>query len=220
MRLLLTVVAAGRGRAGAGGGPAVVRDLVLDLAEDATVADLAAALAPGVTADPTAGAVAAGPLFLGAEALDPAQPVRASAVRSGAVLGLGAAVPAVLAPPDGVVDVLVTSGPGAGRVHRQAAGTATVASAPGCTVVVDDPALAPVAVHLHVAPDGGVVVEPVGPPAPHRPAAGPCPARWCCGRRREARRPRAAGTARARPRPRRPWTPTRTSPSSTWVAVP
>jgi len=158
VRLLLTVVAAGGGPAGAPD----VRDLVLDLPEDATVADLAGVL--------DGGAAPTGPLFLGATALDPAQPVRASAVRSGAVLGLGAAVPAVLTPPDGVVDVLVTSGPGAGRVHRLAPGTATVGSAPGCTVVVDDPDLAPVAVHLQVAPDGRVVVEPAGPPAPARPA--------------------------------------------------
>ncbi|NIZ93561.1 hypothetical protein F1544_21505, partial [Kineosporiaceae bacterium B12] len=153
MRLLLTAVAAAAPPAAP-----VVRDLVLDLPEDATVAELAGALG------------GAAPLFLGADALDPAQLVRESAVRSGGVLGTGAAVPAVLAAPEGVVDVHVTSGPDAGRVHRLAPGTATVGSARGATVVVDDPDLAAVAVHLHVGPDGEVVVEPVGPPPPARPA--------------------------------------------------
>ncbi|WP_337063244.1 FtsK/SpoIIIE domain-containing protein [Kineococcus sp. G2] len=116
MRLVLTLVQPGP--AGA------VRDVDVSVADDAAVADLARAL--GASAG----------LWLGATPLEGAQPLRESAVRSGAVLGVGAAVPGVPAEPGGVVDVLVASGPGAGAVHRLLPGEHRLPQAPQVAVEV------------------------------------------------------------------------------------
>ncbi|WP_432540487.1 FtsK/SpoIIIE domain-containing protein [Kineococcus sp. SYSU DK002] len=137
MRLLLTLLPP------AGRAP---RDVAVEVGEDAAVGDLARALG-----------VQDAPLFLGADALDPAEPLRLSRVRSGVVLGTGAAVPDVLTEPDGVVELRVVSGPGAGRVHRLRTGTVHVGSDPAADVVLG--AGPPRAVRLTVAADGAVRVE-------------------------------------------------------------
>ncbi|BBA97934.1 putative cell division-related protein [Actinacidiphila reveromycinica] len=60
--------------------------------------------------------------------------------------------------PSGRYELRVCAGPGAGRVARLGVGTATIGSAPGCTVTVRDPAMAPTAARVSVAIDGTVTL--------------------------------------------------------------
>ncbi|NAZ77475.1 hypothetical protein GTQ99_18910, partial [Kineococcus sp. T13] len=138
MRLLLTVVT-----------PDPVRstDVAVQVDDDATVGSLAALL----------GLDGAEGLWLGAQRLEPARALRGSPLRDGAVVGAGRPVPGVLAEPDGSVEVLVASGPGAGRVHRLRAGSVRVGSAADCELRLGaGPAHAAV---LDVGADGTVGVR-------------------------------------------------------------
>ncbi|WP_432511191.1 FtsK/SpoIIIE domain-containing protein [Kineococcus sp. SYSU DK001] len=141
MRLLLTLLPPAGSTAGRG-----PRDVAVEVGEDASVGDLARALGAGDA-----------PLFLGADALDPAEPLRLSRIRSGVVLGAGAAVPDVLTEPDGAVELRVVSGPGAGRVHRLRTGTVHVGSDPAADVVLGEGP--PRAVRLTVTAGGAVHLE-------------------------------------------------------------
>jgi S-DNA-T family DNA segregation ATPase FtsK/SpoIIIE len=60
--------------------------------------------------------------------------------------------------PSGRYELRVCAGPGAGRVARLGVGTATVGSAPDCTVAVQDPAVPPAAARVSVAMDGTVTL--------------------------------------------------------------
>ncbi|WP_329368280.1 FtsK/SpoIIIE domain-containing protein [Streptomyces sp. NBC_00669] len=60
--------------------------------------------------------------------------------------------------PSGRYELRVCAGPGAGRVARLGVGTATIGSAVGCTVTVQDPAMAPTAARVSVAMDGTVTL--------------------------------------------------------------
>jgi len=64
--------------------------------------------------------------------------------------------------PSGRYEVRVCAGPGAGRVARLGVGSATVGSAPGSTVSVQDPALPATACRVSMAADGSVTL--VGAP--------------------------------------------------------
>ena len=77
-----------------------------------------------------AGTAPAPDLYLGDERLDPGQPLAASAVRHGSIVGLGAPLPDVLAEPVGLVEVRIASGPGAGLVTRLAVGDHPVGADP------------------------------------------------------------------------------------------
>ncbi len=176
MRLLLTAVV--------GNQP---HDIAVDADDDASVGDLAAALA---TAFPTSAAPVAGErpalrvvagggdaatqqrradgipasvpaLHLGSRALDGNEPLSMSLVRHGAVVGVGAPVADPLAEPTGLVEVRVASGPGAGAVVRLDPGEYAVGPGPACDLVVSGGGLpADVAVRLAVRVTGEVVVTP------------------------------------------------------------
>ena len=60
--------------------------------------------------------------------------------------------------PSGRYELRVCAGPGAGRVARLGLGTATVGSAKGCTVTVQDPAMPATAARVSVAADGRVTL--------------------------------------------------------------
>ena len=172
MRLLLTAVSPANGRS---------LDLAVDCEDDARVGDVAeglgarlgvagpVAVAPGRAHLGVVGATALadGPgraappqLWLGGTALDPAEPVAASALRHGAVVGVGGPLPDVLREPDGVVELRVSSGPGAGQVVRLGIGTHAVGTGAAGSLVLQDPSLPEVAVRVDVRADGTVVVRP------------------------------------------------------------
>lgn len=179
MRILLSV---GRGPAGPLG------DVVVDCEDEATVADLAEALAAVVPAErafppqvrdvgrrlgvvtggdapvPAATATRAGPppdLFHEGRRLDPDEPLASSPVRHGVVLGLGEPVSATLAEPGGIVELRVVSGPGAGTVRRLGLGRHLLGPQAGAVLPPDDaPGDTPV-LQLDVAAAGTVLLTPV-----------------------------------------------------------
>ncbi|MET0838724.1 MAG: FtsK/SpoIIIE domain-containing protein, partial [Marmoricola sp.] len=177
MRLLVTIEAEAPERgSGAGSGPR--HDIVLDYAPGTRVRDLAAVLSgapaeaapanvislPGASSVPTL----TGPadLYLGELVLDPSLTIDASPIRHGVVLGLGRPSSHREAEPRGVVEIRISSGPGAGRVHRLGVGRATLGPGRHCTIKVpelaDEPALAGVeeVILLEVATDGTVTLVP------------------------------------------------------------
>src|SRR5690349_20445611 len=175
MRLLVTIETA-RGNPSApttGSG----RDVVLDYAPETRVGDLATALSRGaaeipanVVALPGAANVPSltGPadLYLGEQVLDPQQTVDESPIRHGVVLGLGCPSSQRGPEPRGLVEVRISSGPGAGHVHRLGIGLATLGHGPHCTIripeIADEPGLADTeeALVLDVATDGSVTITP------------------------------------------------------------
>ena len=192
MRLLLTAVAPADGRS---------LDLAVDCEDDARVADIAEGLGArlgitgpvpvthvrghlgvvGSTALADAPGRAAPALWIGDSLLDPAVPVADSLLRHGAVVGVGGHLPDVLREPYGVVELRVSSGPGAGQVQRLGIGSHAVGRDPGCALVLADPRLPPVAVRIDVSPDGTVVLRPdaasggtvLAAPARSQPLEGP-----------------------------------------------
>ena len=152
-------------------------DVVLDYAPETRVGDLAAALSrtgaevpanvvalPGAASVPTL----TGPvdLYLGDEMLDPGQTIDQSPIRHGVLLGLGGPSSQRGPEPRGLVEVRISSGPGAGHVHRLGIGRATVGHGRHCTIripeLADDPQLADLdeALVLDVATDGIVTITP------------------------------------------------------------
>ncbi len=171
MRLLLTVVTHDD-----------TTDLVVDTEDDGTVADLAATLAARIPAAVAAPATAGGPptlqvvpdtpgrpldgpppeLYLGDRRLAPEERLVDSAVRHGAVLGIGLPVPEVLAEPRGLVEVRVSGGSSAGRVVRWDPGEYTVGADSDCDLVLDDPLLANrrLTVGVHVTGEVWIQADP------------------------------------------------------------
>ncbi|MGW3197563.1 FtsK/SpoIIIE domain-containing protein [Streptomyces sp. NPDC001118] len=153
------------------------QDVILDFGEDASVAEVAKALAP--TAAPVPTTVTAlphhpyDPRFGGT-----AEPTTSGLwadgrycepdVRAGDVLrdGMRISVDDAIGPflrsgePSGRYELRITGGPGAGRVARLAAGVTTIGSAPGCTITVPDPRLPHEALRVSVAVDGQVTLMP------------------------------------------------------------
>lgn len=164
MRLLITAVV--------GGNPV---DLAIDAEDDARIGDLATTLAQ---AFPTAALQTAGPpqlrvvgadrpadspvptLHLPDGPLPPDQPLAASAIRHGVVLGVGAPVPASLAEPHGLAEVRFVSGPGAGTVIRLDAGEYSLGSAPTADLAVDDVDVPGHCATVTVRVDGSVWLDP------------------------------------------------------------
>ncbi|MEU8695127.1 FtsK/SpoIIIE domain-containing protein [Streptomyces sp. NPDC048665] len=171
MRLSVTVVRQGTDP----------QDVILDFGEDASVAEVAKALAPSAAPTPTA--VTA----LRHGRYDPydARPGGASApaasdglwadgrycepdVPAGDVLrdGMRISVDDAIGPflrsgePSGRYELRVTGGPGAGRVARLGAGVNTIGSGSGCTIAVPDPRLPHEALRVSVAVDGQVTLTP------------------------------------------------------------
>jgi S-DNA-T family DNA segregation ATPase FtsK/SpoIIIE len=153
------------------------QDVNLDFSEDASVAEVAKALAP--TAAP-ASAVVAGlaqvsydPRFDGtaapttpvlwADGLHCAPDARASDVlRDGMRISVDDSVGPFLraGEPSGRYELRVTGGPGAGRVARLAAGVTTIGSAQTCTIALPDPRLSQEALRVSLAVDGRVTLTP------------------------------------------------------------
>lgn len=170
MRILLSA-------ASSADGPVV--DLALECEDDATVGDVGRALVTRV-AGPTGpvvrhtgrrlGVVAEESLFAADEPpelwvrgvmLDPAQPVAASPLRHGELVGVGVCLPDLFAEPDGVVEVRVTSGPGAGSVHRLGPGLHDIGADERMgTIVLSGPDIPSLVATLDVNVDGTVVINP------------------------------------------------------------
>lgn len=77
-------------------------------------------------------------LFLGSRRLDAEQTISASGVHHGAIVGLGGPSSHRAQEPQGLVEVRVSSGRGAGRVHRLGIGTWTIGAAEHCAIRVAD----------------------------------------------------------------------------------
>ncbi len=156
MRLLVTIEAAGSGPGReAGPGPTsrsaslTRHDIVLSYTPETRVRDLAAALTGSPTAVPAnvfalpgASEVPSltGPvdLYLGEELLDPEQRIDESPVRHGVVLGLDRPSSQRTREPQGLVEIRISSGPGAGHVHRLGIGRATVGAGRHCTIRIPE----------------------------------------------------------------------------------
>ena len=159
-------------------------DLAVECEDDATVADVARRLAErlglapvpqttrqvahlGLVRDlPAAGQPLealppprAPDLWIGDHLLDPLQRVSASELRHGMLVGVGGPVPAVLAEPDGTVEVRVASGPGSGVVHRLSPGDYLVGSGADCEIRLEDPSLPEVLARVEVDLSGDVRVQ-------------------------------------------------------------
>ena len=96
---------------------------------------------PGAASVPTlTGSV---DLYLGDEVLDPQQTIDESPIRHGVFLGLGCPSSQRGPEPRGLVEVRISSGPGAGHVHRLGIGRATLGHGRHCTIripeLADDP---------------------------------------------------------------------------------
>jgi S-DNA-T family DNA segregation ATPase FtsK/SpoIIIE len=181
VQLFLTAVDA---RTGAG------RDVTVDAEDDTTVADLAAALVQSgrqersarvrsLSSAPSAeGNDPAPALFLRGQRLRDDVPLKLSAVRHGAVVGVGGPVADPGIEPTGLVDLCCTGGYGAGMVHRMGPGSYLLGlEHSALPLVMDSPE---VAVYLEVDISGRVSVRPGADdlgtvPAPERrvPLEGP-----------------------------------------------
>jgi len=162
MRLLVTAEAASSGE---------IRDAIVAYSATSTVGDLESVLqqlfgmrsphadvADVIDLDARrGGGDRTGPgVFLGSRRLDPADTLASAGIRHGVVVGLGGPSRHREREPQGLVEVRVSSGRGAGRVHRLGIGTWTIGSASHCAIRVDG---APdVAARLEVDAQGRVVV--------------------------------------------------------------
>ncbi|GAA3546343.1 cell division protein FtsK [Aeromicrobium flavum] len=161
MRLLVTAEAASSGDS---------RDAIVAYSPTSTVGDLESLLqqllgqrsphadvADVIDLDARRGTDRHGPgLYLGGRRLDPNATLATAGIRHGAVVGLGGPSRHRAQEPQGVVEVRLSSGRGAGRVHRLGIGTWTVGSAEHCAIRV---AHAPdVAARLEVDAHGRVEV--------------------------------------------------------------
>jgi S-DNA-T family DNA segregation ATPase FtsK/SpoIIIE len=99
-------------------------------------------------------------LFHRGAPLDPSATLEESGLKHGSLVAVGNAWASVLDEPEGVVEIRVVSGPGAGAVHRLGVGEASIGSDPRCAVVLGDPRVPPVAVIASVAVNGDVTLTP------------------------------------------------------------
>ncbi len=92
--------------------------------------------------------------------LEPGTPLGESGLHEGALVSIDDPRASMLDEPDGVVELRLVSGRGAGSVHRLAVGEATVGSDPGCVIRLPDDRLPPVVVTVSVQADGRTTVAP------------------------------------------------------------
>ncbi|MFI6828096.1 FtsK/SpoIIIE domain-containing protein [Kribbella sp. NPDC050241] len=165
MLLFLTAVDARTG---------VARDLTIDAEDDTTIGDLAGALAPDgrppagsddgsirlLSSAPSANGFDASrpPLFLRGRQLPDNGLLKASPVRHGAVIGIGAPVADPGVEPSGIVDLCCTGGYGAGLVHRLSVGSYVLGMDHSALPLVEDSP--EVAAYLEVGVDGRVMIRP------------------------------------------------------------
>ncbi|MEU1513331.1 FtsK/SpoIIIE domain-containing protein [Streptomyces sp. NPDC005811] len=127
--------------------------VVVDTEPSARTGRLAAELARAVERGGTGGGWGADPaLYLGAEPVDPALTLQASGIRDGMDLGLGVPLPRE-AEPEGLTELRLVSGPGAGTVFRLTPGEYDLGSAPGCRIRLA-PSVPAFAARLQVRVDG------------------------------------------------------------------
>lgn len=161
MRLLVTAEAASSGES---------RDVIVGYSPSSTVADLESVLAEQlgqrrphagvadvIDLDSRRGGDPTGPgVFLGTQRLDPSATLATAGIHHGAIVGLGGPSRHRGREPQGLVEIRVSSGRGAGRVHRLGIGTWTIGSAEHCAIRVDG---APeIAARLEVNAHGAVSV--------------------------------------------------------------
>ena len=156
--------------------PGERRDAIVSYSPESTVGDLANHLAHlldepmgsasnVVEIDPArrraTGETSRSPdLYLGTTKLDPAITIDASHVRHGTALRLRAPSSHQEVEPEGLVEVRISSGRGAGRVYRLGTGTAVVGSGEHCTIRIDDDAVPEEVAELRVDLQGTVHVRP------------------------------------------------------------
>lgn len=99
-------------------------------------------------------------LFVSGRRVEPGGTLAGSGLRDGCVVSLDNASGCLPTEPDGLVEVRVVSGVGAGVVHRLPLGEATIGSDPNCVVPLADDASPRVALTLTVAGGGAVTAHP------------------------------------------------------------
>lgn len=99
-------------------------------------------------------------LYVGSQALDVEMTLADSPVRHGSIVGLGQPVADLLGEPEGLVEVRISSGPGAGVVARLSTGDHVVGSSPHASVAMPPVGLPEVCLTLRVHPDGTVELDP------------------------------------------------------------
>ncbi|MCW2790383.1 MAG: cell division protein FtsK [Aeromicrobium sp.] len=157
-----------------------VRHVVIDADDAAPVSDLVDALtaqpvAPAVLdsdvislasrRDSRVVAVTDAPrhvLYLRGQALDPAVPVADSGIKSGSFITIDDRAASVVDEPEGLVEIRVVSGSGAGAVHRLSVGEAGVGTDPGCTIRLHDDRVPPLVAAVVVDIHGDVTVRAMG----------------------------------------------------------
>ncbi|MFE7073678.1 FtsK/SpoIIIE domain-containing protein [Streptomyces sp. NPDC057620] len=133
--------------------------VVVDTEPSARTGRLAAELARAVEQDGVGGERDTGPtLYVGAEPVDPDLTLQAAGIRDGMDLGLGAPLP--WAPePEGMTELRLVSGPGAGTVFRLTPGEYDLGSAPNCRIRLASSVPA-FAARVQVRVDGTAFVSP------------------------------------------------------------
>ncbi|TDD58297.1 cell division-like protein [Kribbella antibiotica] len=119
------------------------------------------------------------PVFVDGKPVDPRLELAASPLREGTLLSIGDSRGCVPAEPQGVVELRVVSGPGAGSVHRLGMGTYTMGSAADAGVRLMSSGVPPLVATLNVSVAGEVTIRPEelggagGMERPVDPMAGP-----------------------------------------------
>jgi S-DNA-T family DNA segregation ATPase FtsK/SpoIIIE len=93
-------------------------------------------------------------IFVAGDPVDPDLELGASPIREGTLVSLDDPTGCVRPEPDGLVEVRVVSGPGAGVVHRLSVGESELGSDPRAAVVVADHGVPAVAAHIAVDVEG------------------------------------------------------------------
>ena len=152
------------------------RDIVLEADESTPMSDVVAELtglsgastmeAPQVIslASRRAGSshntgVLAPEVYVRGEPLDPRLPIAEAGLKTGSVLSIGDPAASLTDEPEGLVEIRVVSGTGAGAVHRLMAGEAGIGTDPGCTIRLADDRIPPLCVAVEVDLRGEVTVR-------------------------------------------------------------
>jgi DNA segregation ATPase FtsK/SpoIIIE, S-DNA-T family len=119
-------------------------------------------------------------VYVDGSALDPKVPLAQSPLREGSVASLGDPAGCPDREPDGLVEVRVAGGPGAGEVHRLGIGSFTIGSGVDAHIRLCDGDVPARVARLEVSPDGDVLIRPEeqavdasGMRRPSDPEAGP-----------------------------------------------
>ncbi|MET0447854.1 MAG: cell division protein FtsK, partial [Aeromicrobium sp.] len=98
-------------------------------------------------------------LYLRGEPLDPTAPVADAGLKTGSILSIGDPSASIVDEPDGLVEIRVVAGTGAGAVHRLMVGEAGIGTDPGCTIRLHDDRVPPLCVAVVVDMQGAVTVR-------------------------------------------------------------